>query len=518
MKQVSMWLDLTMEDSRAVSYEGVVQKIHRQYLETGDKVRMYRDMTEYLSRNHSRSQNLKGVSVIFLNGPGDEYSFMVPGRKDGRELLNKFHSGAKSILMDQAGKMDTGILFSQIDGELYMVRNLLNSKFQPYGVLIMMCNQETLFQPLSAISTLTEARISVDDTVIDLTPSGEPREHSGSRELITQYTSEVGGHRLHFEAMAMEKNLWGVMPALRWAVAAVLLLVLPLLAVAVFLLYRHVTKPVKTIVEASNRVEAGERGYQITQIPRNQEFATLASHFNSMSKELESQFQRLYLEQQSLQEARIKALQSQINPHFLGNTLEIINWEARLANDDKVSAMIEALSTMMDAAIGRDGRSVLPLREELTYADAYLYIIQERMGDGLKVRKEIDESLLSWGVPRLILQPLLENAVEHDISRRRGTLICIRVYRRLEQMVIEVEHEGTISPEDRNNIERLLSEDAAAPRQKGKVGIQNLNQRIKLICGNQYRLTIEETEPGRVIARSVLPFLPVSDENQEMGK
>ena len=69
-----------------------------------------------------------------------------------------------------------------------------------------------------------------------------------------------------------------------------------------------------------------------------------------MSTELKSQFERLYLEQQSLQEARIKALQSQINPHFPGNTLEIINWEARLAENDKVSAMIEALSTMLDAA------------------------------------------------------------------------------------------------------------------------------------------------------------------------
>lgn len=86
-------------------------------------------------------------------------------------------------------------------------------------------------------------------------------------------------------------------------------------------------------------MENGERGYVITAEAPNTEFRQLYSQFNAMSSELKSQFERLYLEQQALQQAKIRALQSQINPHFLNNTLEIINWEARLADNERVCSL-----------------------------------------------------------------------------------------------------------------------------------------------------------------------------------
>ena len=81
--------------------------------------------------------------------------------------------------------------------------------------------------------------------------------------------------------------------------------------------------------------------------------------------------------------------------------------------------MIESLSTMLKAALDRNGRTKIPLSEELGYVDAYLYIIRERLGEGFRVHKDIDESILALPVPRLVLQPLVENAVEHDITANR---------------------------------------------------------------------------------------------------
>lgn len=191
-----------------------------------------------------------------------------------------------------------------------------------------------------------------------------------------------------------------------------------------------------------------------------------------MSSELKNQFDRIYLEQQALQEARIKALQSQINPHFLNNTLEIINWEARLADNEQVCSMIEALSTMLDAAVGRDGRSQAPLSEELKYVDAYLYITKERLGERLTVSREIEESMLGCQIPRLMLQPIIENAVEHDISRSGG------------ELCFEIEHEGQLSDSDWDSVRRSL--DSGKPfdperQHGGSVGIRNVNQRLRLI-------------------------------------
>ena len=123
-------------------------------------------------------------------------------------------------------------------------------------------------------------------------------------------------------------------------------------------------------------------------------------------------------------ESEYLALQNQINPHFLNNTLEIINWEARLADDVKVCQMLEALSTMLSAAMDRKHRPLIHLSEEMMYVDAYLFIIRERLGKRLTVEKEISPETLDCYVPRLVLQPLLENAVEHGINPvQKGTII-----------------------------------------------------------------------------------------------
>ena len=303
--------------------------------------------------------------------------------------------------------------------------------------------------------------------------------------------------------MAVEEySIWQANPWLIWVVLGTTLMVLPLLLVMILLFRRHVSKPVETLVQANLTVQSGQRGYAIDRRAPNTEFGTLYDHFNDMSTELKSQFERSYLEQQAAQRAQIKALQSQINPHFLNNTLEIINWEARLAGNDRVGAMIEALSTMLDAALDRDGRTQIPLKEEMSYVDAYLYIIRERLGEGLQVYKEIDDALLQQMIPRLILQPIVENAVEHDITERRGGRVWVRARLEGGRMLLEVEHDGRMSGEDLENVRRQLSGEEVPG---GSLGIRNVSRRLKLIYGEAGTLTLENTEAGTILARLIFP-------------
>ena len=225
-----------------------------------------------------------------------------------------------------------------------------------------------------------------------------------------------------------------------------------------------------------------------------------------MSAELKNQFERSYQEQQALQQARIKALQSQINPHFLNNTLEIINWEARIAGDERVSAMIESLSIMMDGALARDGRTRIPLKEELRYTDAYLYIIRERLGEKLTVVKEIDEGLDELLFPRLCLQPLAENAVEHDLTPKHGGELCIRIRREEGTAVVEVEHEGVLTPEDLANIASMLATNEGEKEISGHVGLKNLRQRLSLLYGEKGTLTLTQVTPERILAKVTFPI------------
>ena len=502
MEQVEMRVETAIESSKAVSYNGDIAKAYHTYQRTGDSVQLYSQVTEYLSHGFSRDENLRAVFVTFLDRPNEDYSYVIVKGDSSYHLLRNYRLFAREDALKTAAEMDTGIQFRVLNGELYIIRNLMDLNFKPYAVLVMQCNKETMFQSVNILSDLKTAQVRLDDATVTLL---DPPEEQRGETIRKEYTSMVGGHSLYFTAEIQEKKIMEAMPGLRWAIAVILLMVFPLLLLVLVAFYRHVTRPVETLAEASLRVQNGERGYQVQELPRNQEFRQLTQHFNAMSTELENQFERIYEEQQALQEARIRSLQSQINPHFLGNTLEIINWEARMAENEKVSAMIEALATMLDAAISRDGRSQITLREELSYVNAYLYIIQERMGDGLKVRKEIDETLLDQLVPRLLLQPLAENAVEHDLVRNKGGELCIRALRTEHGIRLEVEHGGHMTPEDRQNIDTLLSPDTERSTRRQHVGIRNLHQRLQLIYGDRASLSIEEVRPGRILASIDLP-------------
>ena len=225
-----------------------------------------------------------------------------------------------------------------------------------------------------------------------------------------------------------------------------------------------------------------------------------------MSEELKNQFDRSVKEQQALQQAQVKALQLQINPHFLNNTLEIINWEARLANDTRASSMLEALSVMMSGTLGRDGRSRIPLREELTYVDAYLYIIRERLGERLTITREIDESMLDTQVPRLILQPIVENAVEHDLTPQRGGQLSMRARQEDGFVILEVEHDGHMTPEDLASISAVLSSPIEDTGISGQIGLRNVKQRLTLLYGDQGTIHLTQPEEGRILARVNFPL------------
>ena len=173
-----------------------------------------------------------------------------------------------------------------------------------------------------------------------------------------------------------------------------------------------------------------------------------------------------------------------------------------MAGNDRVSAMIEALSTMLDAAMDRSNQSQILLRNELEYVDAYLYIIRERLGEGVHICKEIDEALLDRTIPRMILQPIVENAVEHDIAARNSGKLWVRAYSQEGRTVLEVEHEGVLTEADRQSIRELLS---GAPAEGPQVGLRNVCQRLRLLYGEEAELRVEETAAGTILARIGLP-------------
>ena len=504
VEQLAIRMDAVFDASKSVSYDGVVRNSYRLYQLDGDSAALYRTITDYLNTNFTRDERVLAVFLSFWN---DDIGPYAASRGDlGYSAQRVYREEVEADLLNKVKDLDTGILLLEYGGELYVARNLVDSHFRPYASVVLLCDDSVLFQSVDAVQQISSARLILDGKLLygedGLLQPAENREVSSDHV----YEKEVSGHTVCIEASLAPFHFWRDIPQIQTTALFVLLLVFPLLAVMLYLFRRQVTKPVEILVDASNHLQAGERGYKIETTADSREFYRLFEHFNEMSAELKNQFDRSVQEQQALQQAQVKALQLQINPHFLNNTLEIINWEARLANDTRASSMLEALSVMMNGTLGRDGRSRIPLREELTYVDAYLYIIRERLGERLTITREIDENMLDTQVPRLILQPIVENAVEHDLTPRRGGQLSIRAGQENGFVILEVEHDGQMTAEDLATIDAVLFSPVEDTGIYGQIGLRNVRQRLTLLYGEQGTIRLTQPEEGRILARVSFPL------------
>ena len=283
---------------------------------------------------------------------------------------------------------------------------------------------------------------------------------------------------------------------------------IPLILLMFSFFNRKINRPIKTLTEASKKISEGEYGTMVD-LPKGQggEIADLTRNFNKMSNKLGEQFNRIFVEEIALRDANIHALQSQINPHFLNNTLEIINWEARMNGQEKVSSMIEALSVMMSATMDRNRQSLIALSEELEYVDAYIYIIKCRYQDRFVFEEQIDKALLQVQVPRLIIQPVIENAVEYSYSEDGYRRVRMEIEGSFDgkkvDMSIRIINPGVPSPEDFAKIKELLSDNMdikPMEERSTRIGIRNVQRRLKILYGAESGLSIETDGNGNTIS------------------
>ena len=198
MEQVKLRFSSALEASKAASYEGIIEQAYEQYQTTGNKAQLYKTMSAYLSKAYSREASFNAVFVTFLDHPDSDYFYAVDKQINSYGLLKQYRGEAKQQLLELAGQMDTGIRFCEIGGELYMVRNLLDSSFEPYAVLAMQCSHTLFFQPLEGITSLTEAEIWIDDTCLPLLISDGSGPSRWDKALQTEYKVVVGGIFLKF--------------------------------------------------------------------------------------------------------------------------------------------------------------------------------------------------------------------------------------------------------------------------------------------------------------------------------
>lgn len=510
--------------SKNASYDSSIRDSYYEYKKNHDRQKLYADLTYYLNRQYKYDSSMLCTMVFLTDSPKEIYytynTYQNNNRgSEGYSRVSYFKENVMEQALEESEALDTdvGLLFK--DQHLYMVRNLVDASFKPYAMIVIELSLDDVFSGLNAVWGAQSYQVYLEG--IPIMKSGFPEEYVLPKVYESHSIYVVyGENNFSYRAADFRKNhlIYAVqidrdialdeINMLRYISVVVLVFLIPLIVMIFYFFERKVSRPMRELITGAQKIAEGDYGHQVTYKATSKEFDYLEKTFNAMSMELQYQFETIYEEELALRDANIMALQSQINPHFLNNTLEIINWEARLAGADNVSGMIEALGTMLSATMNRRQRKFVTLSEELSYVDAYLYIISKRFGDRFQVYRDIDESLLKMEVPMLIIQPIVENAVEHGVEENRDGMVGLRIYSEWDRIIIEVKNDGGLSEEDRKRIDFLLNgEDADENVHHVSLGIRNVNRRLKIIYGGECGLTITSDEQQYTVSRIVVKML-----------
>lgn len=269
---------------------------------------------------------------------------------------------------------------------------------------------------------------------------------------------------------------------------------------------RRLSAPILTLMRQMSKVESGNLNTQV-EIQSNDEFGRLSYSFNRMVERLKAYIDEAYVAQIKQKQTELNALKSQIRPHYLYNTLEVIRMNAVDKDQDEVADMILSLSNQLKYVIDY-GEEKVSLLSELEHLKDYFYIISVRYDKRFELHCSIEPEVdLNWPILKLSLQPLVENAIQHGLKQKGKGTVGLTVEKHGDTLIVTVYDDGIgMGREKLEGIHMALND----PEAPGKnVGLKNVHERIKSVFGEQYGLTINSREH---VGTSVLLTFPITEE------
>ncbi|MDL2294626.1 sensor histidine kinase [Ruminococcaceae bacterium OttesenSCG-928-D13] len=278
--------------------------------------------------------------------------------------------------------------------------------------------------------------------------------------------------------------------------AAACLLFCVLLAI---LISRGITKPLLEITQRMKDLEAQDFSVRVP-VKGNDEIALLARQFNRMTERIQVLVEEVYVAELRHKESQLRALQAQMNPHFLYNTLDMVYWNAKMENAQVTSEQIESLSRFFRLALADRG-DYSTVAEEIEHLRYYI-ILRQQSGNSFEFDLEADPDCLGCRVIKLVLQPMVENAILHGIAGMEDGRIRVCISHREDTLYYTTSDNGKgLDPAE---LETLLY---AAPKGHRGFGIRNVNDRIQLTYGPNYGLLFENLPGGGAKVTVKQPFI-----------
>ena len=273
-----------------------------------------------------------------------------------------------------------------------------------------------------------------------------------------------------------------------------------------FALSAYVARPFRAMERTMAGAGAGFPGPRL-RLAGCKEFAQLSNAYNAMIDQIERLMRETKDNQDQLRQMEIAALEEQINPHFLYNALDSITWLIETQRGADAVQMVGALAKLLRLSINRGG-NFHAVRREVEHVESYLLIQRTRYGQRFSSRIHVERAAEDLLCPRLILQPLVENAIKHGIGDNTGCTIEVRVFLEGESLVMTVRDDGMgILPDKLRSVQQALRESQPPrPDEISGLALKSVNRRIRLLCGAEWGITIDSEMEEYTCVRIALPF------------
>ena len=298
--------------------------------------------------------------------------------------------------------------------------------------------------------------------------------------------------------------------------AVIMLILIAVSILSVKAVIQMVYRPLDKVVRKMDDVASGFLKTRINVDHMGEDFIKLAVGFNSMLEEIEVLMEQVKLEQHQIEQIRLDALQSQIQPHFLYNTLDCIHWQAVADGNKEISTMVKALAKYYRICLS-GGHDIIPLKMELEHVRNYLVIQNMRYDNIIGSEISVDSNAEETMIPKLTLQPLVENSIYHGMKVKEGKTgtVFIKVKRKGKDVLITLADTGTGMTQE--EIDRM-NEQLSQYEETFGYGVRNVNKRIQLLYGEEYGLYYLKNETGGVTVEIRLPYETEAKENVLRGE
>lgn len=528
--------DMSLQISRDATIQRVVQEESRGSLTVDERFRVKETVDQLLNNLVYTNSFIRSIYLLqeegsnwgsglfniskvrrYTLGEHDWYTDVVEGRTDDRWLPLQYDPFS--------GGSNTELVLTYVKP----LRNLQTR--ETIGAIVINLDGHVVLQAIDRIRLGKTGKFFVVDAEDRLMIDSDAQSWSGEMlassdwqtmrqrgSLPPEFELDLGGIRYYAVSSPMESG-WVVIGSVPigeivgdiqniqnkiWLYSGILLLLASLVS---WLFSRRITSPLKQLMRQMAQIEKSNFR-AVSDVTSQDEVGQLSRQFNRMLRQIEQLILQVNTEESKKREAEMRALRHQINPHFLYNTLSTIRWMVKFKRYDGVYNGISALVQLMEASMEKRG-PFLTIRDELSLIDKYMIIQRFRYDARLELVVDCDPALLDVSIPRMLLQPVVENAIFHGIAPRetggRITItICQEYVGNHRQIGLEIKDDGVGIPPER--LDALLRPGDRSRSGMLGIGLSHVHETIQLYYGEQSGLQIrsEQGEGTRVELRLIL--------------